>query len=148
MCQNISNSFSYGIIDASNSICVASACPVLPEETSSYVGFSVVPPVYPGTTLITPFNLLNIASVHQKHPPAIVANSCVLSIDLLYSFYGHASRYGVIFIHLFMDGAVFFLCECISSMIHYLSLVLSIWEDLCKSKRGYLCSLFFLLFFF
>src|SRR3989344_986285 len=57
----------------SNSILITSACPLLPEQTSSYVTLMPsrggCPPVYPGITEITPFSASNTASVHQKHPP-------------------------------------------------------------------------------
>src|SRR5690606_22902348 len=57
-------------LEGSNVIRVASACPVVPVHTCSYVGFSVFPPVYPGSTDTTPLSSRNTASVHQKHPPA------------------------------------------------------------------------------
>jgi len=53
----------------SNSILAASACPVLPPQTCSYVGFGTVPPAYPAVAEMTPFNRANKVSVHQKHPP-------------------------------------------------------------------------------
>src|SRR3989344_683426 len=36
------------------------------------------PPAYPEVTLVTPFILLKMASVHQKHPPAKVAVSILI----------------------------------------------------------------------
>ena len=39
-----------------------------------YVGFFVWPPVYPDTTFITPSYWSKGFTMHQKHPPANVAN--------------------------------------------------------------------------
>lgn len=66
----------------SNSILIDSICPVLPLLTCSYDGLSVLPPVKPDVTEVTPFNDLNIASVHQKQPPPKTAIS-VLFWDIL-----------------------------------------------------------------
>src|SRR6266704_1515245 len=45
-----------------------SACPVYPEQTSSYVGFGVTPPAYPTAVEITPGIFQNIFSAPQKQP--------------------------------------------------------------------------------
>ena len=45
---------------------IASACPVVPLQTSLYAGFFMCPPVYPETTLTTPSRRWKTASVHQK----------------------------------------------------------------------------------
>src|SRR5262245_33888420 len=52
-----------------------SACPVAPDDTSSYVGFFSLPPENPDVTEMIPGNPSNVASSHQKHPPAKVARS-------------------------------------------------------------------------
>src|SRR5690606_13370621 len=64
----------------------ASACPVVPVETSRYVGFFVCPPVYPEVTDNTPSNCLNCSSTHQKHPAANVAVSAVAVRSFIISF--------------------------------------------------------------
>ncbi len=56
-------------------IFTASACPVSPALTSSYVGDSVVPPVYPTSVCRTPGIFRKISSMPQKQPPAKVATS-------------------------------------------------------------------------
>ena len=42
-------------------------------ETSSYVGFRLLPPLYPEIVETTPGSLSYGGSMHQKHPPANVA---------------------------------------------------------------------------
>jgi len=64
----------------SNVTWIDSACPVVPEHTSMYVGFSVWPPEYPETTDTTPSINSKTASTHQKHPPARVIVSIFLFI--------------------------------------------------------------------
>src|SRR5256885_12423981 len=66
---------------------ITSAWPVMPPQTSSYAGFFVRPPAYPGMTDRTPFNSANTASVHQKQPPPKTAASifCVSATGSPYS---------------------------------------------------------------
>jgi len=52
----------------------------VPEETSSYVGFGLVPPAYPETTSVTPSRFRNGGCMHQKQPPANVAFFSSLSM--------------------------------------------------------------------
>src|SRR5688572_7156592 len=59
----------------SNLICATSACPVVSEHTSWYVGLSLCPPEYPETTSSTPTRSSKTASTHQKQPAAKVAVS-------------------------------------------------------------------------
>src|SRR3989344_6432050 len=66
----------------SYSIRVTSAWPVRPVDTSSYVGFGLVPPAYPGITDTTPLSILKTASVHQKHPPPKIATSLMFQVYL------------------------------------------------------------------
>ena len=60
---------------------IASACPVVPLQTSLYAGFFMCPPVYPETTLTTPSRRWKTASVHQKHPLAKIA--CLIIVSVL-----------------------------------------------------------------
>src|SRR5258708_1821109 len=84
-CQKISSKVSYAIICGLNVTCTASACPVAPDETCSYDGFSRLPPMYPEMTSVTPLRRLKIASVHQKQPPANVA--CCKFCDVIFYDY-------------------------------------------------------------
>ena len=49
------------------------ACPA--GGTSSYVGFVLMPPVYPEVVASTPSSLSKGGSMHQKQPPANVATA-------------------------------------------------------------------------
>ena len=59
----------------SNATRTASACPVRPEQTSSYVGFGVNPPAYPAAVEYTPGICQYNLSAPQKHPSANTAVS-------------------------------------------------------------------------
>jgi hypothetical protein len=63
--------------------------PVLPVHTCSQEGFFTIPPEFLGRTDLTPLSLLNIASLHQKHPLASVAISVLLRLlfSLLFFIY-------------------------------------------------------------
>src|SRR5437879_5199996 len=65
------------MVCGSNVIWTASACPVVSVHTASYEGFARWPPEYPTSTFSTPRRSWNRGCKHQKHPPAIVALSCV-----------------------------------------------------------------------
>ena len=54
--QNNSSSSLYEISLGSYFSCMASACPVLSVQTSSYVGFVRLPPVYPTLVDFTPLH--------------------------------------------------------------------------------------------
>src|SRR5215203_7057064 len=73
--KNISSSSRYEICCGSNSMRTTSACPVVPLQTSAYVGPTTCPPEYPDSTSITPCTSSYTASRHQKQPPPSVANS-------------------------------------------------------------------------
>src|SRR6056297_1808270 len=84
----------------------ASAWPVVPAQTSSYVGFSRRPPVYPATTDATPSSFLKGGSMHQKQPPANVA---VLGPSSLSVIAHHPSfEYEKNFVEVFPDFQRFF----------------------------------------
>ena len=60
----------------------ASACPVVPELTCSYVGDGTRPPAYPDIADVTPRTCSNTPSTPQKQPPA---NTAVSSDDTVAS---------------------------------------------------------------
>src|SRR6266403_5030863 len=72
--------------DGSNSTSTTSACPVLSVQTSSYVGFSVVPPTYPTAVDNTPFKLRKVSSTPQKQPaPNVAFSVCIRRRCCVYS---------------------------------------------------------------
>src|SRR3989337_1453025 len=73
--QNTLSSSSYDTREGSYSIATASACPVFPEHTSSYLGLLNDPPVYPTDVDTTTLTLRNASSTPQKQPAANVAFS-------------------------------------------------------------------------
>src|ERR1700686_1819840 len=75
MFQNALRSSSYETLAGSKVTSTASAWPVRPEHTCSYVGLSRVPPEYPETASMTPGISLKRCSTPQKQPPAKVAFS-------------------------------------------------------------------------
>src|SRR5215467_14671244 len=77
--QKTSRRSLYVICAGSNSTSTTSACPVLSVQTSSYVGLSFVPPVYPTLVDKTPFTLRKVSSTPQKQPAPNVAFSVCIS---------------------------------------------------------------------
>lgn len=59
-----------------------SAWPVLPVQTSSYVGAAFVPPIYPTEVSRTPGIFQNLRSAPQKHPVAKYARE-VLGVEFI-----------------------------------------------------------------
>src|SRR5439155_5816801 len=66
---------SYDTFFGSNATSTASACPVRPVHTSSYVGFGVNPPAYPTAVVYTPGICQKSRSAPQKQPSANTAVS-------------------------------------------------------------------------
>mmetsp|Transcript_9931 Transcript_9931/g.24844 ORF Transcript_9931/g.24844 Transcript_9931/m.24844 type:complete len:225 (+) Transcript_9931:434-1108(+) len=71
--QNTSSSSSYVTAPLSYVTCTTSQCPVLPLHTSSYVGSSVLPLLYPTSVVTTPGTRWNTSSGPQKQPMPNVA---------------------------------------------------------------------------
>src|SRR5438874_489047 len=63
------------MIAGSNITRTASVCPVIPVQTSRYVGFGVWPAAYPTAVEYTPFSCQNFRSAPQKQPIAKMARS-------------------------------------------------------------------------
>src|SRR5688500_20358680 len=80
--QNNSSSSLYEISLGSYFSCMASACPVLSVQTSSYVGFVRFPPVYPTLVDFTPLTFMSSSSTPQEQPAAKVAISRLFSFIL------------------------------------------------------------------
>ena len=66
--KNTLSNRSKGSTDGSKTARTTSACPVSPEQTSSYVGYGVKPPAYPTAVVHTPSVCQNSRSAPQKHP--------------------------------------------------------------------------------
>src|SRR5690606_39744082 len=73
MLKKTSSRSSYVMMAGSYSTRTASACPVVPVQTCSYVGLGLRPPMYPDFTSSTPARSTKTPSRHQKQPPANMA---------------------------------------------------------------------------